>query len=89
MTATWDGIASALSGFPDLRGARCVNQWAIWDETDDPEVIEYAQNQCQACPALDACRDWAATQRRLSGVVAGQIQPLRPHQQDGGTAAET
>lgn len=73
MSDTWASLAEALTGVPKLPGARCRGRSLIWDETEDREVVEYAQNQCLACPALAACREWAATQKRLTGVVAGCV----------------
>lgn len=76
MSATWESLAGALAGIPDLSGARCRGQWSIWDETDNPEVIEYAKNQCEACPALAECREWADSlkpSKRPLGVVAGRV----------------
>jgi hypothetical protein len=37
MSATWEGLASALAGIPELPGARCRGQWSVFDQTDHPE----------------------------------------------------
>jgi hypothetical protein len=69
----WDASSDALAGVPDLGGARCRGRWAIWDETEDPEIVQYAINQCEACSALVDCKAYAATQKRLTGVVGGRL----------------
>ena len=72
----WEAIASALAAAPRLPGARCVGDWSIFDETDNPEIVEYAKNQCQACPALAECRSWFESlkpSKRPPGTVAGQL----------------
>lgn len=80
MSNTWSTLSAALAGIPELRGARCRGQWLIWDETADPEIIEYAKNQCQACPVLAECRSWVDSlkpTKRPPGVVAGEVRYAR------------
>jgi hypothetical protein len=76
MTATWHGLLAALADIPRLEHARCKGR-TEW-ESDDPDVVEFAINQCQSCPALTACADWLSTlhpSRRPPGVVAAQPPP--------------
>ena len=80
-----DDLFGSLQGIPRLEGARCRGRWSVWDETEDPVIIEYAINQCKACPALAECREWADTQKRLTGVVAGRVRFY--HQTSRRTAA--
>src|SRR5262249_40932129 len=63
-----------LEAIPKLDGARCKSKSDLWDETEDPEIVEYTKSHCLACPSLIPCRNWAATQTRLHGVVAGEIR---------------
>lgn len=82
MTATWEGIASALAGLPDLRGAMCVGRWDLFDaDQDDADdrawAIERAVEICQTCPVLAACIvyvDGLKPSQRPPGVVAGRTQ---------------
>ena len=70
-----DELLSAICAAPDLPGARCKGQWAIWDATDEPELLEYCTYQCQSCPALQACESWYLSlqpSKRPRGVVAGR-----------------
>ena len=86
MSNTWQGLSAALAGIPELPGARCRGRWSVWDETDNPEIIEYAKNQCQACPALAECKEWFESlkaSKRPIGTVAGQLV----HQLKKGVAA--
>lgn len=62
----------------DLSDGRCRGRWDLWDETDNAEITEYAINQCISCPALERCRQFAATQKRLTGVVAAAVYHYRP-----------
>jgi len=48
----------------------------VWDETDDPEIIEYAIAQCQICPVLEDCRSFVDSlkpSKRPVGVIAGRV----------------
>lgn len=74
------GLFDALGSIPELTGARCRGRSQIFDETEDPDLVEYAQSQCQACPALRACASWLASlppRQRPPGVVAGQVRTAR------------
>ncbi len=76
MSDTWSSLSGVLAGIPELHGARCRGQWEVWDETDDPELVEYAKSQCLACPVLAECRSWFESLRpskRPIGTVAGQL----------------
>jgi hypothetical protein len=75
------GILEAIrDGTPALPGARCKGR-TEWDHTDDPELTEYAINQCFQCPALQRCSDWSSTltHRQLPGVVAGEVREWIQH----------
>ena len=77
MTATWHGLLAALADIPRLAHARCTAKAETW-ESDDPDVVEFAINQCQSCPALNDCAEWLSTlhpSRRPPGVVAAQPPP--------------
>jgi hypothetical protein len=79
----WD----ALGAIPRLSGARCRGRSDIFDEYDDPDIIEYAVNRCHGCPALAACSEWLdglPRRQRPTGVIAGQlIAPPQATQQPG------
>jgi hypothetical protein len=73
-------VFDALRAAPTLRGARCAGRWEIWDETDDPEIVEFAKNQCLACPVLAECRSWFESlkpSKRPIGIVAARV--VRQH----------
>jgi WhiB family redox-sensing transcriptional regulator len=74
VTATWEGLAGALAGVPKLHGARCAGLSWAFDETDNPEIVEYAINLCGTCPALAGCKEYFYSlppRKRPSGIVAG------------------
>lgn len=76
--SSFDDLLAALTAVPRLDGARCRGRWELWDETIDPEVVEYTVNQCRGCPALNACENYLAgvkPSKRPAGVVAGRIIP--------------
>ena len=78
-----DLLAAILRGTPKLSGALCPGRHHIFDaEQGDQADREYAQHRavelCQQCPALSACREWATTQRDLTGVVGGEVRHPRP-----------
>jgi hypothetical protein len=63
----------------------CRGKSAVFDEYEDPELVEYATHLCQSCPALAACGQWLDSlkpARRPRGVVAGRVirppQPRKP-----------
>ena len=68
-----DELLGALKAAPQLKGARCKDRSHSWDETECLETIEYAINMCNSCPALIPCREWSSKQKRLTGVVGGQL----------------
>lgn len=49
-TWQWGDLAAALTAIPDLHGARCKGNWEVFDDTDHPEIVEYALHQCANCP---------------------------------------
>lgn len=72
-------LAEILRGLPRLDNAACRGRHVVWDcEQTDHDEREYTQRsaieQCKKCPALAACREWAAAQTNLTGVVAGEVQ---------------
>lgn len=74
------GLFDALGSIPDLTGARCRGRSQIFDETEDIDLVEYAQSLCQACPALRACTSWLGSlppRKRPPGVVAGRVFTAR------------
>lgn len=74
------GILGAIGAGPDLAGARCIGQWELFDQTDDPGMTDRARSLCAQCPVLARCRSWSATlsNRELSGTVAGTVRPWDP-----------
>jgi hypothetical protein len=83
--STLDDLYADLAEIPPLRGARCKGRSEIWDEHDDPELVEYALNQCRSCKAHAACESYFLGLRpsqRPHGVIAGQVnrppKPRRP-----------
>lgn len=87
MTASWAGLADALSCAPDLEGAACVGRWALFDPRADDETPEDAQCRhqaalsiCATCPIFDDCSSWAASLGpcEVMGVLAG-VNRTRPN----------
>jgi len=68
---------------PRFDGRACHNvDPHIFDATSEADV-HTALAYCADCPARVMCRQWAQRQKRLSGVVAGQLWVLS---QDGKTS---
>lgn len=80
-----DDLMAALQGIPRWPGCRCKGRSDVWDTYDDPQLVEYAINQCNACPALTDCRAWLDSlpaSQRPHGVVAAQVRrPPRPRKE--------
>lgn len=87
MSTLDDLLGAALGAVPRLPGARCRSRSHLWDEYDDPEVIEYCLSQCRRCPALAGCTAWfdsLPARRRPHGTVAGQLnRPKQPKHSKG------
>jgi hypothetical protein len=68
-------MLDAVRSSPKLEGALCAGKWLIW-ESEDQATADYAVSQCNICPALDRCADWADGYgtRGLLGVVAGKVR---------------
>jgi hypothetical protein len=74
--STHTDLLAAIGTIPDLSGCACIGLWQLYDSSDADDVAT-AQRICASCSALQACKQWAATQR-LTGVVAGQVQQRKP-----------
>ncbi|MEZ0339787.1 WhiB family transcriptional regulator [Mycobacterium sp. pV006] len=68
-------LAELLRDTPRLHGALCATKRGhfIEAETGNRVRVEQCISICRRCPALEACRVWAATQPGLVGVVAGKL----------------
>lgn len=64
--------ASPESRRPWADRAACNGEWELMGATDGPEVLE-ALKLCAACPVLDACRAWVATEPMFEGVAGGDL----------------
>jgi hypothetical protein len=64
-------IGTILRGVPALPGARCRQRPTLFE---DPGRVDEAIAECQTCPALQACADWAATLRfnQIDGVIGAE-----------------
>jgi hypothetical protein len=74
MTAL-DNLLAAIGAAPSLPGARCKGS-TLWDEIEDPEIVEYTTNKCLACPELAKCHAWLYSlprRKRPEGVCAGVV----------------
>ena len=84
MSTLDDLLIGALGGIPKLSGNLCRGEGELFDDFEDPEVVEYCLHRCQSCPALTDCQQWVNSRRpsaRPHGVVAGQVRrPRRPPQ---------
>jgi hypothetical protein len=55
----------------------CRGKSELFDDYEDPEVVEYCQSRCQSCPALAACGQWLDSlpkSKRPFGVIAGTVR---------------
>lgn len=91
MSTTWEGLASSLSGIPDLPGAACRGRCDLFDpererepgqSPEDPhDRHQLAKSICvNECPCMDACRSYVESlspSKRPIGVVAGKV--VRQH----------
>ncbi len=67
-------LAELLRDTPRLDGALCATRRGLFMEAETGNRVRVQQciSICRRCPALEACRVWAATQRDLVGVVAAR-----------------
>ena len=94
MSATWAGLAAALSAVPKLDGAACWGRWDLFDpeadrehgqQSEDPhDRHQLAVSICLTeCPCLDACRSYVESLRpsqRPIGAIAGSVRYQRKRQ---------
>lgn len=68
-------LAELLRDTPRLDGAVCATKRGHFMEAETGNRVRVDQciSICRRCPALEACRMWAATQPGLVGVVAGKL----------------
>ncbi|OBY30053.1 WhiB family transcriptional regulator [Mycolicibacter kumamotonensis] len=68
-------LAAVLTGVPRLDGAACIGARGRFYEAETGNVVRVREcvSVCGRCPALAECREWAAGQRNLVGVVAGKF----------------
>lgn len=74
-----DLLGAILRDSPKLEGCLCANRQLLFDaeQLDDGErehAVNRAKGICTSCPCLKQCAEWAATQDRLLGVVAGELR---------------
>ena len=78
-----------LAHTPVLRGARCRDQYQLYDRTISGSAtareVRQARREalriCEHCPCLQACADWVDSLepwQRPRGVVAGQVHAWLP-----------
>lgn len=88
---TWDRLQDALDAAPDwsvpCRDDGHGNDWLA----DDPATQTRAAAACAGCPVLDACRAYASTARRKSGLFGvwggHPFTSATTHQEPAATAA--
>ena len=71
-------LAAILRDTPRLEGSLCRNRSDLFDaeqaDADERQyAIDSAKRLCRKCPARIPCGEWAATQKRLTGIVAGRL----------------
>ncbi len=73
-------LFDALRGIPDLPGAACTGQSALFDIADQIDA-EPAIAICGRCPVLNRCREWARARppNTLNGVVGCEIHVWVSH----------
>jgi hypothetical protein len=66
---------AALANLPHLEGAACVGHARLFDHGAPGKNYRQAAAICASCPALEACRTWAATvpAKKLTGLIAGKL----------------
>ncbi|WP_440713105.1 WhiB family transcriptional regulator [Gordonia sp. FQ] len=71
-------LKKVLWQLPRLDGAACVGRHALFAERgpdEDDDTVERRHHQaltlCRVCPALTACREFAATEKSSGEVIAG------------------
>ncbi|WP_111510933.1 hypothetical protein [Mycobacterium kyogaense] len=77
-----DQFLESLAGIPDLPGARCRGEHALFDAGRSHETADTLRDRhgqalaiCARCPALDACGQWVDSlpkSQRPHGVIAGR-----------------
>ncbi len=70
------GLLDAIPAAPPLERGRCIDQWDLFDATDDPAAVELAIQLCQECPVLNRCREWVDSlpkSKRPIGVCGGVV----------------
>jgi hypothetical protein len=67
---------------PRLEDARCKGRWDLFDPPadSDPDDLAYANaaaaQECEQCPAMEACLRWIEglpKRERPTGIVAGRV----------------
>lgn len=82
-------VAAILRGAPKLPRAACRGKAGLFDAAEGSHQVRRARTICLACPELEACKTWAATQRDLVGVAAGQFRgTVRRDDDDNETPSE-
>lgn len=78
-----DLTAEILRGLPNLSGANCIGSETLFDPKGrDEESLDAAYRHqaaaelCRTCPAVDACRAWAAKQPDINAVIGGRRPEL-------------
>jgi WhiB family redox-sensing transcriptional regulator len=73
----WLSFACAvLARVPRLEGAACISVRGRFHEAESGSRVRIAEciSICRRCPARSDCARWAATERDLVGVVAGEFR---------------
>ena len=72
-------LTAILTATVRLDGAACTGHSELFDPPSDGEARDAvdarhraAARLCWTCPALDACRDWAATEPATDTIIAAQ-----------------
>ena len=72
-------LTAILTDTVRLDGAACTGHAALFDPPGEGEPRDAvdarhraAARLCWTCPALDACRDWAATEPATDTILAAQ-----------------
>lgn len=81
-------LLAALAGGPKLDGANCVGMWTAFDPAEPGETAEETAYRhgaaialCEACNALQECRDWSDSLppgQRPRGIIAGRLHDPQP-----------
>ncbi|AFM17430.1 hypothetical protein Mycch_2663 [Mycolicibacterium chubuense NBB4] len=81
-----------MAGLPDLAGAACVGQHAVFDDAANgvPDATAQAERICAQCRCMDRCVDYAQSLPKAlrEGLFIAGVAPTNPNPNDGAQMAQ-